>query len=243
MTINATKTVREIAVEMPDATRIFEKLKIDYCCGGGKTLEEACLTSGTKLDDVISLLDKAETEQRKNSDDIDFQSMSLNELITHILDTHHVFTREEIQRLTGLMQKVCSVHGENHPELFELQNYTRLLFNDLEPHLFKEESILFPYIVRLEMSAQKNLFAPFPPFGTIANPVRMMSMEHDNAGDLLKKMREITSDYKVPADVCISYQTLYSALEIFERDLHQHIHLENNILFPRAIKLEQEVFG
>ena len=133
---------------------------------------------------------------------------------------------------------MISAHGDNHPELHEVGALFDVLCADLKPHMFKEEQILFPYILALAKAADENQAAPFAPFGTVNNPVRMMMMEHDNAGKVLRDLRTVTSDYSPPADGCISYRTLYEALEAFERDLHQHIHLENNILFPRASELE-----
>jgi regulator of cell morphogenesis and NO signaling len=141
-------------------------------------------------------------------------------------------------RLELLTKKVISAHGENHPELHKVGALFDTLCADLKPHMFKEEQILFPYILALASANAENSAAPFAPFGTVNNPIRMMMMEHDAAGEILRELRTTTSDYSTPADGCISYRTLYEALEAFEKDLHQHIHLENNILFPRAIELE-----
>lgn len=242
MTLNASTTVRELAVCEPGATRIFEKLKIDYCCGGGQTLEAACANAGVKTEDVWQLLEEAKKSQTGNGA-IDFQTASLAEVVTYILNKHHVFTKEEMVRLEALAEKVCSVHGENHPELLNIKTIFLSLCEDLKPHMFKEEQILFPYIARLE-AAVNNGQPPMPsPFGTVQNPVRMMMFEHDTAGDLLRVLRKVTSDYRTPADACISYKTLYQALEAFEQELHQHIHLENNILFPRAIEMERAAYS
>ena len=237
MNLNETKTVRELAVEMPGATRIFEKLKIDYCCGGGRALTEACEVAGVPVGDVVRLLEES-GEKIGTEGDVDFQAAPLRSLMQYILDKHHVFTREEIERLTALLDKVCAAHGENHPELLEIRTLFAALAADLAPHMFKEERILFPYMAALEEAAERNLPPMPPPFGTMRNPVRMMMMEHDVAGDILRKIRAASHEFTVPTDVCISYRTLYIALEAFEQDLHRHIHLENNILFPRALELE-----
>ena len=232
-------TVRDVAMELPQSTRLFEKLKIDYCCGGNKPLAEACASAGLDVDNVIALL--AQTTPANPNDDnaAAFQNLSVTELITHILDTHHVFTKSEMDRLQSLADKVLSAHGGNHPELIHLDELLTRLCADLKPHMFKEEQVLFPYIVALANAVDQNRAAPFAPFGTVNNPIRMMMREHDTAGDILRELRAVTSDYKVPADACISYQTLYQALEDFEKDLHQHIHLENNILFPKALEMEK----
>lgn len=235
---NMTKTVRELALEMPNATRIFEKLKIDYCCGGSRPLDEACAAAGVEVGAVMSELEKSATTNEENGSARDFQTIPLTDVMSYIVETHHVFTRAEIDRLRALLDKVCSVHGENHPELLKVRAVFRVLCQDLAPHMFKEEQILFPYIQGMEAARKDGRDFPAAPFVTVRNPVRMMMMEHDTAGDLLKELRQITSDYTAPPDVCISYQTLYQAMEAFEKDLHQHIHLENNILFPRAIEME-----
>ncbi len=232
--INSEMTVRDVAIQLPESTRLFESLKIDYCCGGNQPLGQACTSAGVDVDDVMEML--AGVEQSNEAKD--FQNTSLPELITHILDTHHVFTKSEMDRLQLLADKVLNAHGGNHPELVHLDELLTRLCDDLKPHMFKEEQILFPYINALVQAADQNRAVPFAPFGTVKNPIRMMTMEHDTAGEILRELRALTSDYKVPADACISYQTLYQALENFEKDLHQHIHLENNLLFPKALELE-----
>ncbi len=232
--INSEMTVRDVAIQLPESTRLFESLKIDYCCGGNQPLGQACTSAGVDVDDVMEML--AGVEQSNEAKD--FQNTSLPELITHILDTHHVFTKSEMDRLQLLADKVLNAHGGNHPELVHLDELLTRLCDDLKPHMFKEEQILFPYINALVQAADQNRTVPFAPFGTVKNPIRMMTMEHDTAGEILRELRALTSDYKVPADACISYQTLYQALQNFEKDLHQHIHLENNLLFPKALELE-----
>ena len=237
MLLDATRTVREFAVEMPNATRVFEELKIDYCCGGDEPLNNACAKAGLPVEEVFSLLTQAGSISDE-SEVLHAQSQPLTRLANYIIEKHHVFTRNEVERVTALLEKVCSVHGANHPELLQIQSQFQTLRAELEPHMMKEERMLFPYIVGLEAAVADNQPAPFAPFGTVGNPIAMMMREHEAAGEMLREMRKLSADYRVPADVCISYQTLYRALEAFEQDLHQHIHLENNILFPRAIKLE-----
>ena len=237
MTFDSTTTVREIATNLPASTKVFEKLKIDYCCGGGTPLIEACSKAGVELQQVEEML-KSATAKIADSP-IDFQGTTIPQLVEHIVNKHHVFTRDEMARLEALFAKVVSVHGENHPELRQAQTLFKRLCADLTPHMFKEEQILFPYILELEHTTRHKMAAPFAPFGTVNNPVRMMMMEHDVAGEILRDLRQTTNDYGTPSDACISYKTLYAALTAFEEDLHQHIHLENNILFPRAIETEE----
>ena len=239
--ITANMTVRDVAMELPQSTRLFEKLKIDYCCGGNKPLTEACASAGVDVDNVIEMLSEVTQSSTQDESALDFQNVPLTDLISHILDTHHVFTKSEMERLQMLGDKVLAAHGGNHPELVHLNEHITHLCADLEPHMFKEEQILFPYIVAVVKAADQKRTAPFAPFGTVNNPIRMMMREHDTAGEILRDMRALTADYKVPADACISYQTLYQALENLEKDLHQHIHLENNILFPRALELENSL--
>jgi regulator of cell morphogenesis and NO signaling len=236
--INSQTTVREVALQLPQSTRVFETLKIDYCCGGNQPLAQACASAGIDVDNVMQML--AEVTQ-STSPVLDFQNLPLTELITHILDTHHVFTKSEMDRLQLLADKVLAAHGGNHPELVHLEELVTRLCADLKPHMFKEEQVLFPYILAMTEAATQKRAVPFAPFGTVNNPVRMMMREHDTAGEILRELRALTSDYTVPADACISYQTLYQALENFEKDLHQHIHLENNVLFPKALELENEL--
>jgi regulator of cell morphogenesis and NO signaling len=238
--INSGMTVREVALQVPEATRLFEKLKIDYCCGGNRALDDACVSAGVETAELLRMLDEV-AQPTSNNPAVSFQQLPLPELITHILDKHHVYTKEEMARLEELFKKVVSVHGENHPELKKASESFNHLCADLSPHMFKEEQVLFPYIDALARAAAENGQAPFPPFGTVGNPVRMMMMEHDTAGEILRELRQLTSDYTPPPDGCISYKTLYEALEAFEKDLHQHIHLENNILFPRSIEMEAQI--
>jgi regulator of cell morphogenesis and NO signaling len=231
------KTVRDLALEIPNATRVFEKFGIDYCCGGMKPLDEVCQAKHISVDEVMRSLEQAahSPEEAKR----EWKSAPLADLIAQIIEKHHKFTREEIVRLTALLEKVCGVHGKNHPELFAIRASFRALGQELSTHLMKEEMVLFPYILRMEEAVlQREPILPAT-FGSVDNPVRMMMQEHDSAGSELKAMREASDHYASPADACISYRTLYQALEAFEADLHQHVHLENNILFPRAIALEQ----
>jgi len=239
MTTNVTKTVREFALELPQATRIFEKLGIDYCCGGSKALQEACLAVGVPTERVVALLDESAGGSTAPDKTRDWNTAPLYDLTAYIVDKHHTFTREALLRLSQLLAKVSAVHGENHSELRRLQVIFQDLKEELTDHMLKEEQVLFPYIEKLAAAVAHGERVPMPFFGTVRNPVRMMMQEHDHAGQALRDLREASSNYEVPADGCISYRTLYEALGEFERDLHHHIHLENNILFPRAAELEE----
>ena len=235
MPITATKTVRELAVELPNATRVFERLGIDYCCGGHKSLEEACAGANMPFDEVMRALEEGTTDAGAPPAPKDWNSAPLGELVDHIVNQHHAYVKSEVPRLQALIAKVAGVHGQNHPELHQVQAAFSELGNELAAHLMKEEQILFPFVKQM---AAGHACGPSC-FGTVQNPIRVMMMEHDGAGEKLREMRQATASYTLPSDACFSYRTLFAALLEFEADLHQHIHLENNILFPRAIALEQ----
>ena len=238
MSVDLSKTVRELAVENPASARVFEKFGIDYCCGGGKSLREACASANIAPDRLLQSLQTA-GERKGTNGDKNWQSEPLSDLIDHIVDTHHAFTREELDRLEPLLAKVCSVHGQRHPELLHIRQLFGGLSQELTMHMMKEEQVLFPYIHRMEEAVLERRAIIPPMFGTVQNPVQMMMHEHDSAGQALHQMRELSAGYTPPQDACVSFQTLYRALDEFERDLHQHIHLENNILFPRAVEMER----
>ena len=242
MNIDVQQTVREVALSVPAATRVFEKLGIDYCCGGGKSLQQACGAANLQVENVVELLRSAEisAEARQVPATADWTTAPLADVIQHIKQTHHAYTREEMARLGPLFDKVCNVHGPKHPELLEIRRDFQALAQELTLHMMKEERVLFPFIERLEEAVVAGDPVIPAPFGTVQNPVSMMEHEHETAGNLLRNMRALSDGYNPPAQACTSYKTLYSALAEFERDLHQHIHLENNILFPRAIEMERK---
>ena len=241
MNMTAEKTVRELALENITATRVFEKLGIDYCCGGNKSLEEACRASNLAMDQVIDSLEMAEQAAHAAQRDRNWQDEPLADLIAHIKNTHHKYTREEMARLVPLLDKVCSVHGKNHPELQAGPHQLSGLGPGTDDTHDEEERVLFPYIVRMEEAViQKGPVLP-PPFGSVQNPVSMMEHEHDSAGNALRAMHEASCGYAAPQAMRVSAtKRCTRRFADFEADLHQHIHLENNILFfPRAIAMEK----
>jgi regulator of cell morphogenesis and NO signaling len=241
MSLTAETTVRDLAVENPGATRLFEKLGIDYCCGGGKSLAEACDKAQLSVTEVLHQLTLARAAG--TAPGAQLHDAPLAELIAHIVRTHHQFTRSETARIAALFDRVSGKHGQRHPELLDLRDTFAGLSQELQMHLMKEENILFPYIARMEAASAAHERAVPPPFGTVQNPVSMMMQEHDSAGEALAILRERSHNYMAPEDACISYRTLYEALAGFEADLHQHIHLENNVLFPKAIAMEKQARG
>jgi regulator of cell morphogenesis and NO signaling len=240
MTVDTNRTVRELAVELPYATRIFESLGIDYCCGGKRPLGEACAQSRVAVETVVQQLELAEAgvQDSREARASNWAKESVPGIIDRILKQHHAYVREESPRLQQVFAKVASKHGENHPEVLRARELFDQLAEELAVHLMKEEQILFPYILRMDESQLSK--EPMPPscFGTVRNPIAMMMSEHDGAGELLKQIRKETGDLKAPADACVTFQSLYRDVLAFEADLHQHIHLENNILFPRALAME-----
>ncbi len=238
MAIDTTRTVREFVLELPSSTNVFEQLGIDYCCGGQKPLAEACAAAGIKLDNLAATLEHLQSaQQTRTTAAKSWVTEPLYELIEHIQSTHHVYVREQIPNLEALLDKVTAKHGENHPELARVRDQFVALAEELTPHLLREEQILFPYIARSEESSAQHEPAPPACFGSVENPIRMMMSEHDNAGKTLRELRRLTADYKLPEDACTSFRALYKLLQEFEADLHQHIHKENNILFPRAMQV------
>jgi regulator of cell morphogenesis and NO signaling len=230
-------TVRQIAIENPAAVRVFESLGIDYCCGGRRPLEEACRLANVPLERAVALL--AECGKQVAPGDEDWNAAGLGALIEHIVAAHHAFVRSETPRLTALANKVVQAHGERHPELLAIRDHFQAITEELSAHMNKEENILFPYLTAMETAVREGRPAPIACFDSVETPISRMLADHDDAGALLARIRTLSADFQAPANACPSYKGLYHGLEEFERDLHRHVHLENNILFPRAVELEQ----
>ena len=237
MELTSQQTVAEIAATSLAAIRVFETHGIDYCCGGHRPLADACRSRGIAPETILGELSSA--LQSSPAAAAEWNSAALSDLIRHIVTTHHEYLKLELPRIQQRLDKVHQVYGQQDASvLAPLPGLFFGLRQELELHMRKEEAILFPTIERYERAAGAGAPLPFVPFGSIANPIRMMEMEHENAGDALRQMREITSGYTAPAHACSTYRALFQGLDELERDLHMHIHLENNILFPRAIALE-----
>jgi len=232
--LNLDSAVGQWVAQRPETARVFEALQIDYCCSGGRPLHAACVQRRLDPQQVLQQL-QAATATAADEPPANWTAASMTELCDHIQQTHHVYLQRELPRLQAMLEKVCEVHGPRHAELGEVRQAFAALQAELGPHMFKEEQILFPAIRRLEQSAARPDF----PFGTVANPIRMMEHEHDNAGDALAHIRLATADYRVPEDACPTYRALLDGLHQLELDMHQHVHKENNILFPRAIERER----
>lgn len=231
--------VKDIALAAPSARRILEDAGLDYCCGGGKSLAEACLHADVNAEEILQRL--RETSQQVDPAERQWVNAPLAELTTHIREKHHRWVREAIPRITMLLAKVHAKHGANHPELTEIQALFAELGREMIMHMQKEEQILFPFIEALERSKNENRELEPPFFQTVRNPVHAMMKEHDAAGELVRQIRKASGEYVPPEGACASYKGLYENLREFETDLHQHVHLENNILFPRAVEMESAV--
>jgi regulator of cell morphogenesis and NO signaling len=232
-----TQTVRDIALENPTSIRVFEAFGIDYCCGGRKPLAEACAAKNISVDAVISALENGTASAAPVTKD--WKAQSLSALAAHIVNVHHAYVRRELPRLAELAGKVVNRHGDTKPELPQIQAKVAQISEELIEHLAKEEVVLFPYITKLERAKEEGTAKPHGCFGTVASPIAMMTQEHEAAGALLQEIRQLSGDYTPPVGACPTFHAFYSGLHEFEQDLHQHIHLENNILFPRAIAMEE----
>ena len=236
MSINLETSVGDLVSEQIGRIEVFEEYGIDYCCGGKTTLVEACRDAGCESQDVIAALKKSDQDAAvaQETDATDWRTASLSALTNHIVDKHHTFMKRELPRLGELMDKVLGAHGENHPELTEVASVFAALRLEIEGHLMKEEQVLFPMIQEMEITREVGSAH----CGSVNNPIGVMEHEHDNAGEALRRLRALTGDYTPPADGCPTYQALLAGLAAMERDLHEHIHKENNILHPRAVSLE-----
>ena len=232
------KTVRDIAIENPSSVRVFESLGIDYCCGGKRPLSEACSHANIDVDRVLELLATAHRDSQAPGVG-EWRDKPLGDLIAHIIETHHAFVRRETPRIASLLTKVAAKHGPLHPEINQIEPLFTAIAQELSTHMLKEEQVLFPYVSRMEQATLSGNPIPEAFFGSVQRPIANMVAEHDDAGALLSQISELSDGYTTPSGACPTFLALYRGLEEFERDLHQHIHLENNILFPRAIEMEQ----
>ncbi len=239
MNVSGDTKVKEIVLSNPAAARVLEDAGVDYCCGGNKSLHDACLHANVSAEEILKRL--RENSEQVSPADINWVSAPLADVTRHLREKHHRYVREAIPRVQALAAKVKSKHGAKHPELAEIEALFTRVGQEMIMHMQKEEQVLFPYIDAMEKASlgQGTVEPPF--FRTVKNPVHTMMQEHDAAGDIVKQIRKASSEYAPPSDACPSFQTLYHDLQQFEADLHQHVHIENNILFPRAVDMEPKI--
>lgn len=227
---NCQMKLGEIVNQLPEASNIFKQYQIDFCCGGNRPLKEAAEAQGINLEQVLQQLNEAyQRLQEMENKQVDWQTIGYSFLIDHILQTHHSYLKTELPEISALVTKILRVHGSGHQELAQLHRQFHLLQMDLMQHLIKEEEELFPLIKQYENEDSKDLLE------MIKNKIEELEKEHVDAGKILKTMRELTDHYFIPDDACKTFRLTYQSLEYLETDLFKHIHLENNILFPRLL--------
>lgn len=229
--LDTNATLADLVTARPGLAPRLDELGLDYCCGGQRSLVDAVEAAGLDLGEVAAALESVHAEPT----DQDWSAMGPAELVDHLEATHHAYLHDALPRLSSLVDKVTSVHGQRHPELAEVRSLFEELRGDLEPHLMKEERVLFPMVRELAAATT----APSFHCGSLGNPIGVMRAEHDTAGDLLARLRSATDGYSVPDDGCASYRALYAGLAELEADTHLHVHKENNVLFPAVLDAEQ----
>lgn len=232
-------TIGELVTKDFRKAEIFKKYGLDFCCGGKKTLTQACKSKG--LDVVQIEKELKEVEAQNSTPSQDYNNWDIGFLADYIINTHHKFVTVAIPIIYEYTQKVAKVHGDRHPEAIVIAEKFMLVADELNRHMCKEEDVLFPYIKHLAIAKSNGMKIEPSPFGTVENPINMMEHEHDIVGKFMEDIKELTNSYTPPADACTTYRLSYAKLKEFEEDLHQHIHLENNILFPKAIEIEKEL--
>ena len=230
-----TKSLAQIINTNHRAASVFEKYHLDFCCKGKRTLEQACTESDLKVEEVIADLEQIPAGH-SSSVQINFDRFTLTQLIGYIVNTHHSFVKKEMPVIFGYLQKVSSKHGDRHPELKKVSDLFAAIKEEMEHHMQKEELVLFPRIKDIEKQVADGKEIVING-SYLLSPVNIMEQEHEHAGSMLAEIRQLANNYTPPPDACTTYKLSFAALEIFEKDLHQHVHLENNILFPKALQL------
>lgn len=231
--------IKDLVAANYKAAGIFEKYGIDFCCNGKRLVSIAIEERGIDKSELFNELESVLNTDKEISNN--FDKMNLKDLANYIVDTHHEYIRAITPQIKTHLKKISEVHGKNHPYLKDILNSFEQLVEELTSHMQKEERILFPIIKYLHEVARVNEKPKTGGYGTITNPINMMEREHDGAGDLLKKINDLSNNFTIPEDACTTFQITYKELREFEEDLHIHIHLENNILFPKSIELENKL--
>jgi regulator of cell morphogenesis and NO signaling len=241
MKITKNSKVGHIVAQNYAAAKVFQVSNIDYCCKGGRSLGEVCQQENIDYQEIMAELQIALSESDRSGKGDDFKNMPINDLANHIEKRHHRYVEEQIPIIASHLVKVCSVHGERHPELYEIQDHFNQAAVELIQHMQKEELVLFPYIKKMVSAVKNDSELEKPLFESVLSPIKTMREEHDNEGERFRKIAALSDNYQPPKGACTTYRVTYKLLEEFEQDLHLHIHLENNLLFPKAIKMENSL--
>ena len=234
-------SLSEIVIKYPHYANIFEKHRLDFCCGGKKTLSAACMEKGLAVSEVRKELEMASEQKAVPTSKIEFRNMELDLLIDYIESNHHAYVRNAMPVIQAHLKKVVNAHGKNHPEMKKISEHFEELSDEMTNHMKKEEQILFPYLRQLAASKKQNKALAVPAFQTVRNPISAMESEHDRAGRIMASIGNMSNHYQPPEDACTTFRLCLAELDEFERDLHKHVHLENNILFPKATFMENEL--
>lgn len=231
------KQIGQFVAEDFRTAAVFSNYGIDFCCKGDRTVEEVCQKNNLNPDEVLDKL--MAIQNSDSSQSIDYKSWPLDLLAEYVEKKHHRYVEEKTPVLRQFLDKLCKVHGGRHPELFKINELFVASTGELAAHMKKEELILFPFIKRMVKAKLENTELKRPSFGSVENPIAMMKHDHENEGERFREIAELSNNYTPPADGCNTYKVTFAMLDEFEKDLHLHIHLENNILFPEAVKLEK----
>ncbi len=235
------QTLAQIVTGNHRTAAVFEKYHLDFCCKGKRSLQQACAEQDIAIEELVTELNNLSSTTGNSQHSFPFDQLSLAQLADYIVSTHHDYVKRELPQLLAYLQKVASKHGQRHPELLKIFDLAAAIKEEMDMHMMKEEQVLFPRIKEVEKIAgqpageyRMNLFY-------LQAPIMMMEQEHDHAGSLTEEIRTLSNNYSAPADACTTYKLAYASLQAFEIDLHQHVHLENNILFPKAVELLKEM--
>ncbi|TSJ38962.1 iron-sulfur cluster repair di-iron protein [Fluviicola chungangensis] len=239
MNFQENNIIGELVAQDYRAAAVFKKYGIDFCCQGNRTIEDACVAKN--LDSKLVVTDLNSINQVSSEETTDYKSWPIDLLVDYIEKKHHRYVEEKTQEIKPYLDKICRVHGEHHPELFEINEHFTAAAGELATHMKKEELVLFPFVRKMAKAKQENTILDTPHFGTVGNPIQMMMHEHTTEGERFRKIETLSNNYTPPQDACNTYRVTFALLKEFEQDLHLHIHLENNILFPKAIELEKQL--
>ena len=239
MNIQENNIIGELVAQDYRTASIFKKYGIDFCCQGNRTIQDAC--EAKKINSTSVVTDLNEISKTSSENTTDYQSWPLDLMADYIEKKHHRYVETKTLEIKPYLDKICRVHGERHPELYEINEHFLAAAGELAAHMKKEELILFPFVRKMAKAKHENSKLETPPFGSVENPIHMMMHEHSTEGERFRKIEELSNNYTPPSDACNTYRVTFALLKEFEADLHLHIHLENNILFPKAIELEKQV--